>query len=198
MEIASKIERNLTSEGKIVVGIDEVGRGSLVGPVVACAFSLNSLNSKIKVNDSKVLSRNKRNYTFIQLMNSESVFGLGFSSHEEIDQINILNATKLAMKRAVENLNITPDILLIDGNQKIGTKFQELCVIKGDQKCKSIAAASIIAKISRDFLLKKISEIFPYYNLNQNKGYGTKEHVDLIKKYGMSPFHRKTFRIKLT
>ncbi len=198
MEIPSKIEKNLASIGKIVVGIDEVGRGSLVGPVVACAFLLNSLNSKIKVNDSKVLSKNKRNYTFVQLMNSESVFGLGFSCHKEIDQINILNATKLAMKRAVENLKITPDILLIDGNQEIGTKFEELCIIKGDQKCKSIGAASIIAKISRDFLLKKISEIFPYYNLNQNKGYGTKEHIDLIKQYGMSPFHRKTFKIKLT
>ena len=195
MELYYEIEKNLISEGKIVAGIDEVGRGSLVGPVVSCAFVLNSLNQKIKINDSKLLSKNKRAHKFIELINCKPIFGLGFSNNHEIDELNILNATKLAMRRAVENLKTTPDILLIDGNQKIGTEYDELPIIKGDQQCKSIGAASIIAKITRDFLLKKISEIFPFYNLKQNMGYGTKEHIRLIKRFGICPFHRKTFKI---
>ena len=100
------------------------------------------------------------------------------------------------MKRAVKNLNSKPATLLIDGNHDIGTGLKEICIIKGDKTCKSIAAASIIAKFTRDFILKKISRIYPYYRLEKNKGYGTQEHVDSLRKYGPSPFHRKTFRIK--
>ena len=196
MKSLSKIEKNLAIKGKKIVGVDEVGRGSLVGPVVACAFYINSFNNEIDVYDSKTLSIKRRSHIFAEIMNSYPVFGIGYSTHKEIDQINILNATKLAMTRALKNLSITPDILLIDGNQKIGTKYDEIAIIKGDQNCKSIAAASIVAKFSRDFLLNKISRIFPYYNLNKNKGYGTKEHWNMLTKFGPSPFHRKTFKFK--
>jgi|TARA_B110000116_G_C16801167_1_gene571012 ribonuclease HII len=196
MKPISKIEIDLTSKGKKIVGIDEVGRGSLVGPVVACAFMLDSLDEKININDSKKLSENSRAYSFTQLMVSGSIFGLGYSSHDEIDKINILNATKLAMIRAIENLRIIPDVLLIDGNEPLNTEIEEICIVKGDLNCTSIGAASIIAKVTRDFILKKISRIFPHYNLERNKGYGTLEHLKLIKKYGPSPFHRKSFKIK--
>ena len=190
------IEIELLKSGKPVIGIDEVGRGSIVGPVVACAFILDLSSKDIEVNDSKVLSKKKRAYAFAQLINCESIFTLGYASHKEIDEINILNATKLAMKRAVKKLDTRNATLLIDGDKKIGTEFEEICVIKGDQKCKSIASASIIAKITRDFILEKISQIYPYYNLQNNKGYGTKEHIALIKKFGPIPFHRTTFKIR--
>jgi ribonuclease HII len=192
----SKIESELLLKEELTVGIDEVGRGSLIGPVVACAFQLDSIIKNIELNDSKMLSENKRISKVLELLINNSVFALGYSSNEEIDEINILNATKLAMKRAVKNLNAKPATLLIDGNHDIGTGLKEICIIKGDKTCKSIAAASIIAKFTRDFILKKISRIYPYYRLEKNKGYGTQEHVDSLRKYGPSPFHRKTFRIK--
>ncbi|MDG2005984.1 MAG: ribonuclease HII [Thermodesulfobacteriota bacteirum] len=196
MKDPNLIEIELLKSGKVVVGIDEVGRGSLVGPVVACAFILNPSTNHIQVNDSKILSENERTYAFAQLIITRSTFTLGYATHKEIDEINILNATKLAMSRAVAKLKTKNPCLLIDGNQKIGTELEEICVVKGDQKCKSIASASIIAKITRDFILKKVSQIYPYYNLENNKGYGTKQHVELIKKFGPSPFHRTTFKIR--
>lgn len=195
MKEPNQVEIELLKSEKVVVGIDEVGRGSLVGPVVACAFILNSSTNHIQVNDSKILTDKKRTYAFAQLISTRSTFTLGYATHKEIDEINILNATKLAMIRAVAKLKIKNACLLIDGNQKIGTELEEICVVKGDQKYKSIASASIIAKITRDFILKKVSQIYPYYNLENNKGYGTKQHIELIKKFGPSPFHRATFKI---
>ena len=132
------------------------------------------------------ISRNVRQYRDLDLF---------FGRKPISKDINILTDVE-NIKRAVKNLNAKPATLLIDGNHDIGTGLKEICIIKGDKTCKSIAAASIIAKFTRDFILKKISRIYPYYRLEKNKGYGTQEHVDSLRKYGPSPFHRKTFRIK--
>ena len=125
----SKIESELLLKEELTVGIDEVGRGSLIGPVVACAFQLDSIIKNIELNDSKMLSENKRISKVLELLINNSVFALGYSSNQEIDEINILNATKLAMKRAVKNLNAKPATLLIDGNHDIGTGLKEICII---------------------------------------------------------------------
>ena len=136
---------------------------------------------------SKKLSEIQR-YALRPMIETQALaFAVAHVYQNEIDEINILNATKLAMKRAVKNLNAKPTTLLIDGNHNIGTGLKEICIIKGDKTCKSIAAASIIAKFTRDFILKKISRIYPYYRLEKNKGYGTQEHIDSLKKYGPSP-----------
>ena len=196
MKDLAEIESKLYRCDKSAVGIDEVGRGSLIGPVVACAFQIDSVINKIELDDSKILSENKRALKFTELLTNNSIFALGWSNNLEIDKLNVLNATRLAMRRAVKNLKIQPKIVLIDGNHGIGTDLNEICITKGDTICKSIAAASIIAKFTRDFILKKISSIYPYYKLESNKGYGTKEHIALLKKYGPCPFHRKSFKIK--
>ncbi len=194
MESLSKLERSLIDDNKIVAGVDEVGRGSLIGPVVTCAFLIDKhFNTFVK--DSKVLTEKRRNAIFLELISSNTNFSLGLSSHKEIDKLNILNATKLAMLRAVNNLKIKPNILLIDGNQKINSDISQICITKGDNICKSIAAASIIAKVVRDFIVKQISHAYPYYSLDKNKGYATKHHKKSIATYGLSPVHRKTFKV---
>lgn len=192
----SKVEEELSAKNLVIAGVDEVGRGSLVGPVVACAFIFDNLKTSIKVCDSKSISKIKRIRLFYEILQTNSLFSLGLASHKEIDQINILNATKLAMKRAVEGLRSKPDILLIDGNNKIKSDINQKCIIKGDAICKSIGAASIVAKVSRDSLMNKLSSLFPLYELNTNKGYGTKKHKKLISKYGITPIHRKSFKLR--
>ena len=194
MESLNHIEDKLLRKKKIVAGVDEVGRGSLMGPVVACAFLIKNNEFDIKVSDSKLLSESRRNKIFLELIKYNSDFSLGISSHEEIDKINVLNATKLAMVRAIENLKINPDILLIDGNQRIDSKIVQICIPKGDKICKSIGAASIIAKVVRDFIVKQVSNFFPYYGFEKNKGYGTKYHKECLNRYGPSPVHRKSFK----
>ena len=193
MEFLSKLEKELIKDNKIIAGVDEVGRGSLIGPVVTCAFIIdNSFN--IYVKDSKVLSEKKRNEIFLDLISRNTNFSLGLSTHEEIDELNILDATRLAMLRAVNNLKIKPNILLIDGNQKINSDIKLICIPKGDTICKSIAAASIIAKVIRDFIMKRISSLYPYYSLDKNKGYATPYHKESLRTFGYSPIHRKTFK----
>ena len=193
MEFLSKLEKELIKDNKIIAGVDEVGRGSLIGPVVTCAFIIdNSFN--IYVKDSKVLSEKKRNEIFLDLISRNTNFSLGLSTHEEIDELNILDATRLAMLRAVNNLKIKPNILLIDGNQKINSDIKQICIPKGDTICKSIAAASIIAKVIRDFIMKRISSLYRYYSLDKNKGYATPYHKESLRTFGYSPIHRKTFK----
>ena len=194
MKSFNHIEDELLNQNKIIAGVDEVGRGSLMGPIVTCAFLIKNKEFYTEVDDSKLLSESKRNKIFVELMENNPDFSLGFSSHIEVDKINVLNATKLAMLRAIANLEASPDVLLIDGNQKIDSQISQICIPKGDRICKSIAAASIIAKVVRDFIVKRISTFFPYYGFARNKGYGTEYHKESLRQYGPSPIHRKSFK----
>lgn len=194
-----EIEKEYTEKGfQLICGIDEAGRGPLAGPVCAAAVIF-PIGTEIEgLNDSKKLTEKKREMLFPIITKKAIAYGIGFASEQEIDEINILNATFLAMRRAVEALGISPDLLLIDGNQKpkIGVG-EEVTVIKGDAKSVSVAAASVLAKVSRDrYMLEKAQE-YPQYAFEKHKGYGTKLHYEKIAEYGVSPIHRKTFLKKI-
>ncbi len=187
-------------ENSIIVGIDEAGRGPLAGPVVASCVLLNRDNYPEKINDSKKISPKKRQEIFLQLKNVAS-FGIGVVDEKIIDEINILQASKLAMRLAYEDFvkkyQIFPQIILVDGNfipfKKSAKIMEILPIVKGDQKSLSIAAASIIAKETRDAIMEEIHEEFPQYGFNCHAGYPTQNHVENIKKYGICKFHRKSF-----
>ena len=178
---------------RIIAGVDEVGRGSLIGPVYAAAVILNeSINTKI-LKDSKTLSKEKREELYFYIKKN-SIWAIGQASVKEIEKINILHASLLAMKRAIIKLKKKPSLVLIDGNKLPTLKNYNLeCLIKGDQKIPSISAASIIAKVSRDRFITTLSKKFNKYGWDTNSGYGTKEHIRAIKKYGVTKYHRKTF-----
>ena len=178
---------------KIIAGVDEVGRGSLIGPVYAAAVILKkSINPKL-LKDSKVLSKKKRKYLY-NYIKKNSIWSLGKASVKEIETINILQASLLAMKRAIKKLNKKPTHVLIDGNKIPELKNYNLRpIIKGDQKIPSISAASIIAKVSRDKFILSLAKKNVGYHWDQNFGYGTKQHLNAIKKFGISKHHRKTF-----
>jgi len=178
---------------KVLAGVDEVGRGSLIGPVYAAAVILNkSINKKI-LKDSKSLSKAKREELFFYIKQN-SKWAIGKATIKEIEKMNILHASLLAMKRAIIKLKIKPTLVLIDGNKLPNLKNYNLkYVIKGDQKIPSISAASIIAKVSRDKFIIKLSKQFGNYGWDTNSGYGTKEHLNAIKKFGITKYHRKTF-----
>ena len=179
---------------KVICGIDEAGRGPLAGPVHAAAVVL-PIGLEIEgLNDSKKLTEKKREQLFDIICEKAIDYSIGVATEQEIDEINILKATFLAMHRAVEGLKIKPDYALIDGNQYPKIPFvMEETVVKGDAKSMSIAAASILAKVSRDrFMLQKAEE-YPQYQFEKHKGYGTKVHYEAIKEYGPSPIHRLTF-----
>ena len=181
---------------RLVAGCDEAGRGALAGPVVASAVILPYKFHNILINDSKKISKKKRELLEPIIKKEATAWSIGISSEKEIDQINILNASILAMHRAIKNLNIKPELLLIDGNRF--KKYQETphkCIIKGDEKYLSIAAASIIAKVHRDHIMSKIHEIEGNYMWNKNKGYPTKEHKIRIRQFGISKYHRKSFQL---
>ena len=178
---------------KILAGVDEVGRGSLIGPVYAAAVILNDSINKKLLKDSKSLTKDKREdlYKYIK---ENSIWAIGQASIKEIEKINILHASLLAMKRAILKLKKKPSLVLIDGNKLPTLKNYNLkYVIKGDQKISSISAASIIAKVSRDKFITKLSKEFNGYGWDTNSGYGTKEHLKAIKKFGITKYHRKTF-----
>ncbi len=183
----------------IVCGVDEAGRGPLAGPVFAGAVILPENYSHPVLNDSKKLSEKKRDEVYEDIIKDAVAFSVGIATEKEIDEINILNATFLAMKRAVEGLNIKPDFAYIDGNQypKISGAIKEETIVKGDGKCISVAAASIIAKVSRDRFMMEIAEKYPEYKFEKHKGYGTKLHYEMIEKYGVSDVHRRTFLKKI-
>lgn len=177
----------------VVCGIDEAGRGPLAGPVFAAAVILPDGLEDIGLNDSKKLTEKKRDLLFDIIKKKAVAYGIGSANEKEIDEINILNATFLAMKRAVEALGVTPDIALVDGNRKPKTGIPEETIVKGDAKCISIAAASVLAKVSRDRYLLELDKQYPEYQFAKHKGYPTALHYEMIKKYGVSPVHRLSF-----
>ena len=178
---------------KIIAGVDEVGRGSLIGPVYAAAVILNKSINKKLLKDSKSLSKYRREELF-SYIKKNSLWAIGHASVKEIEKINILHASLLAMKRAIIKLKKKPSLVLIDGNKLPNLKNYNLeYVIKGDLKIPSISAASIIAKVSRDKFIAKLSKQFNNYGWETNFGYGTKKHLRAIRKFGMTKHHRKTF-----
>lgn len=183
----------LNSGFEFVCGIDEAGRGPLAGPVYAAAVILPKGHIVEGVNDSKKISEKKRDLLFDKIIDECVCYSVGTASEQEIDEINILQATFLAMRRAVAGLEIKPDIALVDGNKKPGLDIAEQTIVKGDSKSANIAAASIIAKVSRDRYMLEMAEKYPQYQFEKHKGYGTKLHYEMLEKYGISPIHRKTF-----
>ena len=189
-----KLKPFLTSESE--AGCDEAGRGCLAGPVVAAAVILPKGYYNKQLNDSKKISEKIRNQLRIDIEKKATAIGIGIVDEKKIDQINILQASLLAMHIAVKNLNTVPSHLIIDGNKF--NSYPEIshdCIVKGDNKFMNIAAASIIAKTKRDELMKKLSEEHPQFFWHQNKGYPTKKHREAIFKYGKSKYHRKSFRV---
>ena len=177
----------------VVCGVDEAGRGPLAGPVFAGAVILPENYSHEILNDSKKLSEKKRDIVYDDIIRDAISWSVGVATEKEIDEINILNATFLAMKRAVEGLEIKPDLAFVDGNRYPNTGVKEITIVKGDSKCMSVAAASIIAKVSRDrFMLEKTKE-FPQYQFEKHKGYGTKLHYEMLDEHGISDIHRMSF-----
>ena len=178
---------------KIIAGVDEVGRGSLIGPVYAAAVILNKSIKTELLKDSKSLTKSNRE-VLSKYIKENSVWSIGKASVKEIDKINILQASLLAMKRAIKKLKKKPSLILIDGNKLPKLKNYNLkYIIKGDTKIPSISAASIIAKVSRDKFITTLSRKYKNYGWNTNSGYGTKEHLRAIKKFGVTKYHRKTF-----
>ena len=189
-------EKKLYDSKKIeyICGIDEAGRGPLAGPVVVGAVIMPKDSFIEGVNDSKKISEKKREKLYEQITEEAISFGVGIVDQNKIDEINILNATKLALKIAVQNLNIKPDVIMVDALEHIDTcGIPYISVIKGDAKHYSIAAASIIAKVTRDRIMRQWDDVFPAYGFAKHKGYGTAEHIRVIKEIGPCMLHRKTF-----
>ncbi|MCH5354036.1 MAG: ribonuclease HII [Acutalibacter sp.] len=187
-------ERKAAASGyPLVCGIDEAGRGPLAGPVYAAAVIL-PMDCEIEgLNDSKKVSEKKREQLFDVILEKAIAYGIGSASAEEIDEINILQATFLAMERAVAALQQPADWALVDGNRMPPLPIPGETVVKGDAQCASIAAASILAKVSRDRVLRELDQQYPQYGFAKHKGYGTKAHYEAIKQFGLLPEHRKTF-----
>lgn len=177
----------------IICGVDEAGRGPLAGPVVAAAAILNGERIPQGIHDSKKLTKAKRE-SLIHEIKQNAIWAVGIASCQEIDALNILQATKLAMRRAVAGLSQTPDVALVDGNQPPGLTCKTVCMVKGDSLSLSIAAASIIAKVTRDEMMETLAKQYPEYGFDKHAGYGTKMHMDALTKYGACPEHRTSFR----
>ena len=178
---------------KLIAGVDEVGRGPLAGPVVCAAVILKEDYENDKINDSKKLTEKKREALYDVIMGEALSVGIGISSEDVIDEINILQATKKAMTEAIKNLDIKPEHVLIDAVKLEDLDIPQTSIIKGDAKSISIAAASIIAKVTRDRMMIELDKKHPEYDFKNNKGYGTKKHIEAIRKYGIIKEHRKTF-----
>ncbi len=183
-----------------IVGIDEAGRGPLAGPVVAAAVMVKNWNTEIEnwgqVRNSKELSALQREKIFQKVVNhTDIVWGVGVVSEKIIDRINILEATKLAMKRALEKIECRDTLVIIDGNFEIKTNLKQKSVVKGDEKIRECSLASIVAKVKRDRVMENYHKRYPEFGFNRHKGYGTKKHRDAIRKHGPSPIHRRSFNL---
>ena len=186
------------TENLIEAGCDEAGRGCIAGPVVAAAVILPRGMDFPEFDDSKKLTEKQREKLRIKVLENAEAFGIGIVSAEEIDEINILNASFLAMHRAIDQLKIRPELLLIDGNRfKKYHDIKHQCIVGGDAKYQAIAAASILAKTTRDHIMHELDSQYPAYNWKQNKGYPTIEHKNAVAEHGMSPYHRKTFNMSI-
>lgn len=186
------------SEDKIEAGCDEAGRGCLAGPVVAAAVILPRQKNFPDFNDSKKLTEKQRNRLRKIIMNEAVAYGIGIVSNTEIDEINILNASFLAMHRALDQLSVRPNFLLIDGNRFNPYKdVEHRCIVGGDAKYQSIAAASILAKTTRDMIMSDNAKLYPQYGWERNKGYPTLEHKNAIAQFGTTPLHRMTFNMAI-
>lgn len=179
-----------------IAGVDEVGRGALAGPVVAAAVILPRGTENFGLRDSKKLTAQRRELLFEEISKRAVSIGIGVVGPDEIDRINILRATLKAMDTALSLLNPQPDYIIVDGNQPVKSDIPEETIVKGDDRSISIAAASIIAKVTRDRLMSSLHDKYPDYNFLSNKGYGTEEHRAAINKCGTSPIHRKSFALK--
>ncbi len=189
-----KIENEITANGyKLVCGVDEAGRGPLAGPVCAAAVILDSDTEILGLNDSKKLTEKKRELLFDVITDKAVAYSVAYASVQEIEEFNILGATFLAMKRAIQGLKIPADFAIIDGNRLPELSIPAQAVIKGDSKSMSVAAASVLAKVSRDRLLLEYDKKYPEYGFSSHKGYGTKAHYEAIAKHGITEIHRKSF-----
>lgn len=189
-----ELENELHGKGyKIICGTDEAGRGPLVGPVVAGACILPEGIELEGLNDSKKLSEKKREALYDVICERAVAWGIGVSTPVEIDEINILNASMLAMRRAIEAMGVCPDAVLVDGNCTRGFDLPAFAVVGGDAKSPSVAAASILAKVTRDRMCIELDREYPEYNIAKHKGYPTREHMELVRKHGPCPEHRRTF-----
>ncbi|MEZ0536179.1 ribonuclease HII [Caldicellulosiruptoraceae bacterium PP1] len=192
------IENELNKEGyKLICGVDEAGRGPLAGPVFAAAVIMDKDNIIEGIRDSKKLTKEKRVKLYNKIINNALAYSIISVDNNVIDQINIRNATLQAMSNAIKTLKIEPDIIIIDGNDITNLGINQRAIVKGDMKSYSIACASVLAKVARDNYMEKMAKLYPEYMFEKHKGYGTKLHIDLIKKYGPCPIHRKSFLKKI-
>ena len=193
-----RIERKLWQKGvERIAGVDEAGVGPLAGPVVAAAVVFPRSVHISGVDDSKKLSEKKRDELFVAIKNEALSFGVGIVEHDEIDRINILQASVAAMRKALEALSFIPEFIIADGRSFFHESIRFRNIIDGDARCFTIAAASIIAKVTRDRLMREYHERFPVYGFDQHKGYATKQHLSAIRRYGLCEIHRKSFRRQL-
>ena len=192
------IENEIYDEGcRLLCGVDEAGRGPLAGPVYAAAVILPRGTEIEGLNDSKKLSEKKREALYEQIRERALSCAVAFATVEEIEERNILGATFLAMNRAIEQLSPRPELALIDGNRDSGIAMKSRCLVKGDELCADIAAASILAKVTRDRYMVQMAERYPEYGFERHKGYGTKQHYEALRTYGPSPIHRMSFLRKM-
>lgn len=188
------IERRLKERGwKAVAGVDEAGRGPLAGPVVAGAVILKTHDFSSVIDDSKRLTKSSRERAYDEIF-EKGVVGIGIADEKVIDEVNIYQATRRAMSQAVSNLNALPDYIIIDGNIKLDSNHPQKSIVRGDSKSISIAAASIVAKVTRDRIMDELHELYPQYGFKQHKGYPTKSHKAALALHGPCPIHRRTFR----
>ena len=196
LEELKKIEKNIHEEEKLkyICGIDEAGRGPLAGPVVVASVIMPEDSMIEGVNDSKKVSEKKREVLFEKIKEEAISYGIGISWQEEIDEINILEATKKSLTESISKLEVKPQLILVDALRNINTLgIPYRSIIKGDAKVYSIAAASILAKVTRDRIMREMDEVYPEYEFARHKGYGTAKHIETIKEYGLCPLHRRSF-----
>ena len=192
------LEDEIYDEGfTLLCGVDEAGRGPLAGPVCAAAVMLPRGHVIEGLNDSKKLTEKRREELYDVIREESVSYGIAFASVEEIETLNILGATFAAMNRAIAQLSLAPELALIDGNRTKGIEVPARCVVKGDARCADIAAASVLAKVTRDRYMLEMAAQYPQYHFERHKGYGTKQHYDALLKYGPSPIHRMSFLKKL-